>query len=62
MGEDKTQEGIWACFITDSECQVKEFNLVENMELLLFSKQKSFALGRFFWCEHMGYGLPWWLR
>lgn len=49
MGEDKTQEGIWACFIKDSECQVKEFNLVENKELLLFSKQRSFALGGFFW-------------
>lgn len=49
MGEDKTQEGIWACFIKDSECQVKEFNLVENKELLLFSKQRSFALGGLFW-------------
>lgn len=45
MAEAKTQERIWANFVKQSECQVKEFNLVENE--LVFSKQRSVALGRF---------------
>lgn len=48
MAEAKTQERVWAYFVTQSECQIKEFSLVENE--LVFSKQRSVALGGFLLC------------
>lgn len=53
MVEEKTQGRIWASFGKQSQCQVKEIYLLENE--LVFSKQRSVALGRFLSCQHLGY-------